>query len=108
MNTVKTAFAGLALITITSLSFASGTDLYVAEAQVPFSKSPQEAALTAKAINTLNKDNKIKGTIIVESRGDTVLLSGNVDTVAMLYRSVELIRDGNDIQNVSVRGLETN
>lgn len=105
MDTVKMMLAAT-LLFFGVAAQASSNDLMVAEATGPFTSSPAEQALTQKAIETLQADDKLKGVITVESHGDTVNLAGTVHSVAMIYRSVEVLRD-NGVDKVDVGRLET-
>lgn len=105
MDTVKTVLAATLLLFGVAVQANSG-DLMVAEATGPFTSSPAEQALTQKAIETLQADEKLKGVITVETHGNTVNLAGTVHSVAMIYRSVEVLRD-NGVDNVDVNRLES-
>lgn len=105
MNLLKPLVA-LVFISMSALALANNNQLRVAESTGPFTSSAEEKALTQKAINVLKSDEKIKGVITVETHGDTVNLAGQVATVAMVYRSVEVLRD-QGLENVNVERLET-
>lgn len=105
MDTLKTLFVAV-LITLSTAALANNNQLRVAESTGPFTSSAAEKALTQKAINALKNDEKIEGVITVETHGDTVNLAGQVGTVAMVYRSVEVLRD-QGLNKVNVERLET-
>lgn len=77
-----------------------------AQAPSPFAMSKQDKVTTAAAIHHLNSDEKISGRVLVETINGEVILSGNLDSPTMIYRSVERLRKLDQVKSVKTVNLD--
>lgn len=70
------------------------------------SVQPTDAAISQQIAAVISADQRIRGTRLeVSTTGGVVNLSGRVETVAMIYRTIELARRVNGVRAVNDDGL---
>ncbi len=78
----------------------------VASACQPFTMTDADRELSAKVMDGLRADDKLRGRIAVTVLNGQVLLYGTVDSVPMIYRAVETSRKITGNYRVNADGLE--
>lgn len=71
----------------------------------PFKMSEADLAITREVIAVLEADPLLKGNIRVSTLNGVVMLAGNVSSVPMIYRAVELSRKVANVNQVETNEL---
>lgn len=71
----------------------------------PFTMSEADLAITREVIAVLEADPLLKGNIRVSTLNGVVMLAGNVSSVPMIYRAVELSRKVANVNQVETNEL---
>lgn len=77
----------------------------VVQDPTPFRMSEADLAITREVMATLEADPLLRGRIAVATLNGVVMLSGQVASVPMIYRAVELSRKVDKVREVAVDEL---
>ncbi len=111
-NYIRCCAMSLALICATAMAQddapiqgieASAPRVEVVKDTTPFAMSEEDLAITREVIAVLEADPLLRGNIRVCALNGVVMLAGQVKSVPMIYRAVELSR-----KVAKVRQVETN
>jgi osmotically-inducible protein OsmY len=99
----KTYITSIALCgALCSPAVFANTPLEVVADITPFTLSSADQQLNNDAIERLRADDKIRGDIAVTTQRGQISLRGTVEEVAMIYRSVEILRDMEGVKQIDV------
>lgn len=103
--THRSVAAALGATLMLSAFAASAADVAVADLSTTKAQ-PGDAQISQQIAALISADQRIRGTRLeVSTTGGVVSLKGRVETVAMIYRTIELARRVNGVRAVNDDGL---